>query len=77
MMKYIEKLKKYGKKTISKMDMETIFATSSDEELFEIILALSEQQILFPIKSSKTNGNRSYPIYLKYKVSLPQDTYES
>ena len=77
MMKHIEKLKKYGKKTISKADMETVFATSSDEELFEIISVLSEQQILFPIKSSKTNGNRLYPIYLKYKVSLPQDTYES
>ena len=77
MMKYIEKLKKYGKKTISKMDMETVFATSSDEELFGIISVLSEQQILFPIKSSKTNGNRLYPIYLKYKISLPQDTYES
>ena len=76
-MKHIEKLKKYGKKTISKADMETVFATSSDEELFEIISVLSEQQILFPIKSSKTNGNRLYPIYLKYKVSLPQDTYES
>ena len=34
MMKYIEKLKKYGKKTISKMDMETVFATSSDEDVF-------------------------------------------
>ena len=77
MMKHIEKLKKYGKKTISKADMETVFATSSDEELFEIISVLSEQRILFPIKRSKTNGNRLYPIYLKYKISLPQDTYES
>ena len=77
MMKHIEKLKKYGKKTISKTDLENIFAVSSDEELFGIISVLSEQQILFPIKSSKTNGNRLYPIYLKYKVSLPQDTYEA
>ena len=77
MMKHIEKLKKYGKKTISKTDLENIFAVSSDEELFEIMSVLSEQQILFPIKSSKTNGNRLYPIYLKYKVSLPQDTYET
>ena len=77
MMKHIEKLKKYGKKTISKTDLENIFAVFSDEELFEIISVLSEQQILFPIKSSKTNGNRLYPIYLKYKVSLPQDTYEA
>lgn len=77
MMKHIEKLKKYGKKMISKTDLETLFAASSDEELFGIISVLSEQKILSPIKNSKTNGNRLYPIYLKYKVSLPQDTYES
>lgn len=77
MKKYIEKLKKYGKKTISKTELESIFAVSSDEELFEIISFFSEQQILSPIKSSKTNGSRLYPIYLKYKVSLPQDSYET
>ena len=76
-MKHIEKLKKYSKKMISKMDLETLFAASSDEELFGIISVLSEHKILSPIKNSKTNGNRLYPIYLKYKVSLPQDTYES
>ena len=77
MMKYIEKLKNYGKKTISKTDLETLFAVSSDEALFGIISVLYEKQILSPIKSSKTNGNRLYPIYLKYKVLLPQDTYET
>lgn len=76
MIKYIEKLKKYGKKTISKMDLENLFAVSSVEELFGIIDVLSKQQILSPIKGSKTNGNRVYPIYLKYKVLVPQDTYE-
>lgn len=68
----IEKLKKYGKKTITKTDLEALFAVSSDEELFEIISVLSEKQILCPIKDSKTNGNRLYPVYMKYKVSLPQ-----
>lgn len=77
MMKYIEKLKKYGKKTISKTDLDALFAANSDEALFGIISDLSEKQILSPIKSSKTNGNRLHPIYLKYKVSLPQDTYEA
>jgi len=77
LMKKIEKLKKYGKKTISKTDLETLFAVSSDEDLFGIISVLSEQKILYPIKNSKTNGNRLYPIYLKYKISLPQDTYEA
>ena len=77
MKKYIEKLKKYGKKTISKADLESIFAISSDEALFGIITVLSEKQILSPVKSSKTNGNRLYPVYMKYKVLLPQDTYET
>lgn len=77
MMKHIEKIKKYGKKTISNTDLETLFATSSDEELLGIISVLSEQKILSPIKNSKTNGNRLHPIYLKYKISLPQDTYET
>ena len=74
--KKIEKLKKYGKKTISKKDLERVFAVSSDKELFDIIVVFMEQQVLSPIKNSKTNGNRLYPIYLKYKVSLPQETYE-
>lgn len=77
MMKYIDKLKKHGKKTISKAELAALFAVYSDEELFEIISVLSEKQILIPIKNSKTNGNRLYPIYLKYKVSLPCDTYEA
>lgn len=77
MKKYIEKLKKYAKKTISKADLESIFAISSDEALFGIITVLSEKQILSPVKRSKTNGNRLYPVYMKYKVLLPQDTYET
>lgn len=76
-MKYIEKLKKYGKKTISKVDLEALFGVSADQTLFEIISVLSEREILSPFKNSKTNGNRMYPIYLKYKVSIPQDTYEN
>ncbi len=76
-MKHVEKLKRYGKKTITKTDLENLFVSSSDEELFGMIAVLTEQQILSPIKGSKTNGNRVYPIYLKYKVFLPHDTYET
>lgn len=74
-MEYIDKLKKYGKKTISNVNMAELFAVSSDEELYEIISVLSKQEILSPVKGSKTNGNRLYPIYSKYKISLPSDTY--
>lgn len=76
-MKHIEALKKYGKKTISKIDLENLFMSSSDKELFGMIAVLTEIQVLSPIKGSKTNGNRLFPIYLKYKVSLPLDTYET
>jgi len=67
----------YGKKTISKTELEKLFAVSSEKELFEIISTLSEQKILTPIKNAKTNGNRVYPIYLKYKVLVPLDTYDA
>jgi hypothetical protein len=77
MKNYIETLKKYGKKTILKADLEDLFAVSSDESLFEIVSFLCEEQILSPIKGSKTNGNRLYPIHLKYKVSVPQESYEA
>lgn len=75
-MNHIEKLKKHEKKTIEKREMELLFKTSSDEELHEIVTSLFEKQILSPIKSSKTNGNRQYPIYLKYKITLPLESYE-
>ena len=76
MMKYAEQLKKYGKKTISKAILGKLFAVFSDKELFEIITVLTEQQILAPVRGAKTNGNRLYPIYLKYKISLPEESYE-
>ena len=63
---YIETLKKYGKKTILKADLEDLFAVSSDESLFEIVSLLCEEQILSPVKGSKTNGNRLYPIQPDY-----------
>ena len=77
MKNHIETLKKYGKKTILKADLEDLFAVSSDESLFEIVSLLCDEQILYPIKGSKTNGNRLYPIHLKYKVSVPQESYEA
>ena len=74
-MKYVDKLKKYGKKFISKEELEGIFSTSSDEELYEIIRQVSNEHLLLPVKNSKTNGNRKYPICLKYRVLLPGETY--
>ena len=74
--KAIRLLKTYSKKTIEKSELENLFNTQSDEELFNLIC--NNQDLLKPIVRSKTNGNRKYPIYMKYRVLLPevqQDDY--
>ena len=77
MKNYVEKLKKHTKKYITKTELEKLFATSSDEELFEVVTCLVAQQVLEAVKTSKTNGNRSYPIYLKYRVLIEQESFEA
>ena len=69
--KVINLLKSYSKKTIHKSDMESLFNTKSDEELFNLIY--DKQELLKPIISSKTNGNIKYPIYIKYRILLPEE----
>lgn len=76
-MDYIRKLKEYEKKTISHSQLRLLFSLYSDEELFEVIQNLSDNNILAPIKSSKTNGNLRYPIFEKYKITIPENTYEA
>lgn len=72
-----EALKRHKKKTITKYELEKLYSTTSDEELYSIIESFAEKGYLSPIKSSKTNGNRCYPIFLKYKVTLPSESYET
>lgn len=74
---YIKILKKYKKTYILKEELQSLFDVSSDKELFEIIDTLSKLQLLTPIKNSKTNGNRMYLIYSKYRITIPKETYET
>ena len=67
----IRLLKAHSKKTIEKSDLENLFDTRSDEELFNLIC--DNRELLKPIVGSKTNGNRKYPIYMKYRVLLPEE----
>lgn len=72
----IRLLKEHSKKTIEKSDLEKLFNTKSDEELFHLIC--DNRELFKPIVKSKTNGNRKYPIYMKYRVLLleeQQDNY--
>ena len=71
------KLKNWKKKTISKSDLGTILQTSSDSELFGMVSNAIAEGILSPVKSSGTNGNRIYPIYMKYRISIAEDYSEA
>jgi hypothetical protein len=51
--------------------LENLFNTKSDEELFNLIC--DNRELFKPIVGSKTNGNRKYPIYMKYRVLLPEE----
>lgn len=61
-----EKLANYKKKTITKQELEKVCGVFDDEILYNIIK--DNPDILSPIVNSKTNGNRRFPIYLKYHV---------
>ena len=70
----IKILKEYAKKTIEKSVLEQIFMIQSDEELYALIC--EHKEFFSPVVRSKTNGNRKYPIYMKYKISLPTEEIE-
>lgn len=75
--KYSEKLIQFGKKTITKEQMEKLFSETDDEALFLIVDALQQENILSPIKASRTNGNRVFPIFMRYRVSLPVESFDT
>lgn len=71
------KLKLWKKKTISKQDLSFLFQTGSDEVLFEVVSDAIAQGFLVPVKASGNNGNRVYPLYLKYKITIEKDYSEA
>ena len=74
-MNYSNKIKSYSKKTITNEELKVLFNKNCDEELFEIVTQLEDEKLLQKIKSSKTNGNKLFPIYSKYKITY-KESYE-
>lgn len=66
-------LKKWEKKIISKTELERLLHTGSDAELYSLVSAAVNSGLLTPVKSSGTNGNKSYPLYLKYRITIVED----
>lgn len=72
-----DKLKGNKKKTISNTELGIILHTGSDAELYGYVSKAVSDGILSPVKASGTNGNRSYPIYLKYRITVNEDYSEA
>lgn len=72
-----KQLKKHKKKTITKEELEHLFSVTRDDLLFAKIAQLEEEGLLHPVPTSKTNGNIRYPIYLKYKITFPEESFDA
>lgn len=70
------KLQSWKRKTISESDLENLLQTRSDAELHNIVSDAVDNGLLSPVKASGINGNHTYPIYLKYKITLTEDHSE-
>lgn len=74
-MDYRKKLVQYGKKSITKDALARLFSVAEDRELHQIVSELGE--MLSPVKASMTNGNLRYPLFLKYRVNLPKENFDT
>lgn len=67
------KLKSWDKKTISLSELGNLLHTSSDAELCNLVSDAVASGLLTAVKNAGTNGNRSYPLYLKYRITISED----
>jgi hypothetical protein len=69
-------LVKYKKKTITKSELEELSGLYSDESLFNAVKECVDKGLLLPILSSKTNGNKKFPVYEKYKILREEPDFQ-
>ena len=73
-----EKLLSFGKKNIDLEELLKMLGLSSldSEKCFEKIHTLQNQELIEPVKSSKTNGNNKYPLYNRYRILIKNEVSE-
>lgn len=70
-------LKSRNKKTINKSELASLLCTSSDAELYRLVSEAVLEGLLAPVKSSGTSGNKIYPLYFKYRITIADDYAEA
>lgn len=63
-----EIIKTHSRKTISRPELYNLFKKTEDSELYPIVKELCDDGILVAVKASGVNGNRIYPLYMKYRI---------
>ena len=71
----VRSLHQYGKKTITKAELARLFACPEESRLYALVQQLQAEGLLAPVRASRTNGNAIYPLYLKYKITLPEESF--
>jgi len=72
-MDYSNKILNFKKKTISRLELYTLYGFR-DDDLYPILKELLEKGLIKAISSSQTNGNIKFPIYNKYKIIKNENT---
>ena len=70
-------LRLWKKKTISKFELESLLHTNSESDLYHFVSDAVDQGFMSPVKTAGTKGNRAYPIYLKYRITISEDYTEA
>lgn len=70
----LQALMAFSKKFITKEELTKLYDTTEDQQLYTILKDLTEAGYLQPVASSKTNGNLQFPIYLKYRIQIPEES---
>lgn len=72
-----DRLKSYKKKTATKSELGSLFGINNHIDLYHAITKAYAAGLLSPVKASGTDGNRMYPIYLKYRITAKNDYSET
>ena len=71
-----KKIMEYKRSTIDYYGLIELSGCKRDADLYLIVTELVKEGILSPVKNARTNGNRTYPISMKYRIISQEDYSE-
>lgn len=75
-MDFKKALKALKKKTVTRDELKSIFRKNEDADLYPVVMELCKSEFLIPVKSSGENGNRVYPLFMKYRIADTNDNQQ-